>query len=55
MLNKFSSKEEFTPKNSRKSEGIKEEHATINELLIHLLREEFKDDPGVKIYLKTKE
>lgn len=54
-LNKSSSKKEFTLKSLHKSEDTEEEPTTINELLIHLLREEFKDDPDVKIYLKTKE
>lgn len=52
---KTHSRKEDVPENLHKSEGTEEEHATINDLLIHLLREEFKDDPGVKIYLKTKE
>lgn len=48
------SRKEYISEDSHKSEDTEEEPTTINELLIHLLREEFKDDPEVKIYLKTK-
>lgn len=52
---KTHSRKEYVSEDLHKSEDTKEEPTTINELLIHLLREEFKDDPDVKIYLKTKE
>lgn len=51
---KTHSRKEYVPEDLHKSEGTEEEHTTISDLLIHLLREEFKDDPDVKIYLKTK-
>ena len=52
---KTHSRKEYVSEDSHKREDTEEEPATISDLLIHLLREEFKDDPGVKIYLKTKE
>ncbi len=53
-LKEASSQKEDASRNAQKSEGTKEEPVTISDLLIHHLREEFKDDPEVKIYLKTK-
>lgn len=53
-LKKDSSQKEDASGNAHKSECTEEEHATINDLLIHVLREEFKDGPDVKIYIKTK-